>query len=220
MDIVLIWLLLALLFIVIGHLHRARQRRTASDVLSPRSLISAEMLADFQQRLLPVLAVAGYQVRDGSVTFEGNLRTDTQTARGEINRAFAGEKFTPLLQEGDRHGRVKIALLRGIEELAWPPTVAERPNWALHSVLVILTLVTTTWAGALQAGVNLLQEPQQIRHRFALQRRSDVDSRRARAWTLFHREAPPHPCHAAVFYSCAFRARYFRCVYQTQIVGA
>lgn len=77
MDILLIWLVLALLFIAIGCLHRARERKRASGLwegLSPAPLISAETLADFHQRLLPVLAVAGYQVRDGSVMFEGNLR--------------------------------------------------------------------------------------------------------------------------------------------------
>lgn len=161
MDIILIWLVMTFLFIAMSYLLRARERRSATgprDVLSQAPLIGAETLADFQQRLLPVLAVAGYQVRDGSVMFEGNLRTDAQTARAEISRAFAGEKFTPLLQEGDGHGRVKIALLPGIEELAWPGRI-ERPKWAVHVVLFLLTLVTTTWVGALQAGVNLLQEP-------------------------------------------------------------
>ena len=75
MDILLIWFVLALLFLAIGYLHRARERRTAAgrEVLSPEPLIGAETLADFHQRLLPVLAVAGYQVRDASVMFEGNL---------------------------------------------------------------------------------------------------------------------------------------------------
>ncbi|HEX7518413.1 MAG TPA: site-2 protease family protein [Chthoniobacterales bacterium] len=162
MDTLLIWLVLALLFIAIGYLHRARERRSAPgfrEVLSAGPLIGAETLADFHRRLLPVLAVAGYQVRDGSVMFEGNLRTDARTALTEISRAFAGEKFTPLLQEGDGRGRVKIALLPGIEELAWPPAGIERPNWAVHFVLFVLTLVTTTWVGALHAGVNLIQEP-------------------------------------------------------------
>lgn len=75
MDILLIWFVLALLFLAIGYLHRARERRTAAgrEVLSPEPLIGAETLADFHQRPLPVLAVAGYQVRDASVMFEGNL---------------------------------------------------------------------------------------------------------------------------------------------------
>lgn len=55
--------------------------------------------------------------------------------------------------------RVKIALLPGIEELAWPPAETERPKWRVHLVLFLLTLVTTTWVGALHAGINLMQEP-------------------------------------------------------------
>jgi membrane-associated protease RseP (regulator of RpoE activity) len=35
----------------------------------------------------------------------------------------------------------------------------ERPNWALHWGLFFATMATTTWAGALHAGVNLLHQP-------------------------------------------------------------
>jgi membrane-associated protease RseP (regulator of RpoE activity) len=36
---------------------------------------------------------------------------------------------------------------------------AERPKWGLHWLLFAATVATTTWAGALHAGVNLLQQP-------------------------------------------------------------
>jgi membrane-associated protease RseP (regulator of RpoE activity) len=39
---------------------------------------------------------------------------------------------------------------------------AARPKWWLHWLLFATTLATTTWAGALHAGVNLLQQPERF----------------------------------------------------------
>jgi len=35
----------------------------------------------------------------------------------------------------------------------------KEPNWLLHGILLLLTLATTTWAGALHQGVNILKDP-------------------------------------------------------------
>ena len=162
MDIVLIWLVFTLLFIAIAYILSARARRKAMarrEILAREPAIGVETLTDFQQRVMPVLAVAGHQVRDGGVLFEGDLRTDPKSALAELTRAFAGERLTPLLREGHDHGGVRVALLPGIEQIAWPPKVIERPNWRVHLLLFVLTLITTTLVGALHAGVNLIQEP-------------------------------------------------------------
>jgi Zn-dependent protease len=37
-----------------------------------------------------------------------------------------------------------------------------KPNWWLHWLLFVATIATTTWAGALPAGVNLLQQPERF----------------------------------------------------------
>ena len=71
-----------------------------------------------------------------------------------IRDAFAGEPLTPMLLEGDRHD-VRLLMLPGREAAKEP----ERPNWALHWLLFLATIATTTWAGALHAGVDLLQHP-------------------------------------------------------------
>jgi membrane-associated protease RseP (regulator of RpoE activity) len=161
MNILLTWLIFMLLFLAIGYMLGARNRNAArrEDESSETPAIGADLLADFQQRVMPVLAVAGHQTRAGAVLFEGKLRTDPQSAISQLKRAFAPEKFTPILEEGERSGQVKVALLPGIGELAEPPSAAERPNWALHWLLFGLTLITTTWAGALHAGVDLVKEP-------------------------------------------------------------
>jgi len=162
MNILLTWLIFMVLFLAIGYILGARNKSAArreDEASETPKAFGAEKLADFQQRVTPVLAVEGHQTHAGGVLFDGKLRTDPQSALSQLTRAFGPEKFTPILEEGERSGQVKVALLPGISELAGPSAVAERPNWPLHFLLFALTLVTTTWAGALQAGVNLIKDP-------------------------------------------------------------
>jgi hypothetical protein len=164
MNILLSWVLFMLLFLALGYILGARRRTAArrEDESSENQPIGAEMLASFQQRVMPVLAVAGYQVRDGGVLFDGKLRTDPRSALSQLTRAFAPDKLTPILREGEGRGQVKVALLPGISELVAPSAVVERPKWGLHLLLFVLTLMTTTWAGALHAGVDLIKEPARL----------------------------------------------------------
>lgn len=161
MHLLLTWLIFMLLFLAIDYVLGARSRRGARPEaeFSQPPAIGSEMLANFQQRVMPVMAVAEHQTRAGGVLFEGKLRTDPQDAVFQLTREFAPEKLTPILEEGERSGEVKVALLPGLEELARRPALAERPNWAVHWLLFALTILTTTWAGALQAGVDLTREP-------------------------------------------------------------
>jgi len=85
--------------------------------------------------------------------FEGKIRGETEDMFRKIRRAFADEPFTPILVEGEAND-VCLVLLQGRREAA-----AEAPKWWLHWLLFLATLATTTWAGALHAGVDLLQEP-------------------------------------------------------------
>jgi membrane-associated protease RseP (regulator of RpoE activity) len=164
MNILLTWVLFMLLFLALGYILGARNRSATrrEDESSENQPIGAEMLASFQQRVMPVLAIAGHQTRGGGVLFEGKLRTDPQDALSQLTRAFAPDKFTPILQEGERSGHVKLALLPAISELVAPSAVVERPKWGLHLLLFVLTLMTTTWAGALHAGVDLIKEPARL----------------------------------------------------------
>lgn len=164
MDILLTWLFFMLLFLALGYILGARNRRAIRrQAQSPASpMISAEMLANFQQRVMPVLAVAGHQTRNGGVLFDGKLRTDPQSALAQLTRAFAPDKLTPILGEGEGHDQVKVALIPGISELAGQSATVERPNWVLHWLLFALTVMTTTWAGALHAGVDLIKEPARV----------------------------------------------------------
>jgi len=62
--------------------------------------------------------------------------------------------LTPLLQEGQVDD-VEVLLLPMREQ----PARAESTRWGIHILLFLATFLTTTWAGALQSGVNLLHDP-------------------------------------------------------------
>lgn len=164
MNILLTWVLFMLLFLALGYILGARNRSATrrEDESSENQPIGAEMLASFEQRVMPVLAIAGHQMHAGGVLFAGKLRTDPQSALSQLTRAFAPDKLTPMLQEGEGRGQVKVTLLPGIGELTGQPAVVERPKWGLHLLLFVLTLMTTTWAGALHAGVDLIKEPARL----------------------------------------------------------
>lgn len=85
---------------------------------------------------------------------EGELLRDPDEAYALLKEKSENSGVTPLLQE-DREGRPLLLWLPG----ATPPSAGkERSAW-LNALLLLLTLMTTTWAGALHAGVDLLQDP-------------------------------------------------------------
>ena len=89
-----------------------------------------------------------------SLVLEGELLRGPDEAHETLRRRLEGTGTTALLQE-DPAGRPLLVFL---------PAPAARPDqegpgrW-LNLVLFALTLVTTTWAGALHAGVNLMENP-------------------------------------------------------------
>ena len=122
MNILLNWLIFMMLFLAIGYILGARNRSAArrDDEASETPAVGAETLADFQQRVTPVLAVEGHQMHAGGVLFDGKLRTDPQSALSQLTRSFWPEKFTPILEEGERSGKVKVALLPGDQRISRP----------------------------------------------------------------------------------------------------
>lgn len=103
-----------------------------------------------------------FRVRHGrrageAVIQEGELLTGADEAYAVLKERAQNTGVTPLLQE-DRDGRPLLVWLPGTADQGGGK---ERGPW-LHVLLFLLTLVTTTWAGALHAGVNLLAEPQRF----------------------------------------------------------
>jgi membrane-associated protease RseP (regulator of RpoE activity) len=89
-----------------------------------------------------------------AVVQEGELLRDPDEAYAVLKARSENAGATPLLQEG-RDGR---PLLVWLPEAADGGARKERSPW-LNVLLLLLTLLTTTWAGAAHAGVDLLQEP-------------------------------------------------------------
>jgi membrane-associated protease RseP (regulator of RpoE activity) len=161
MNAFLFWLILMLVFFLaygLGAQRAAVKLRAERDQIGKAPpAIAPETLAALQARVEPMLAVTGHKVVGNIVQLSGHLRGDPDEMFGKIREAFAGDPITPMLLEGDQ-GDVNLVFLPAekAEPKPW------RVNWPLHWALFLATFATTTWAGALDVGVNLLQHPQQF----------------------------------------------------------
>ena len=157
MNSLLFWFVLFVAFIImyaLGARAGARRVAAARGAKEP-PLLPSEKLTAAETKLAPFMAIAGHRVLGETLEFDGHLRGDAERQFQAIRGAFAGDPVTPMLLEGE-HGQSRLLLL--------PLDAAKagrlsRPKWGLHVLLFLATLATTTWAGALHAGVDLLQEP-------------------------------------------------------------
>ena len=163
MDILIIWVIFVLVFMALTYLLGARRAAAARGKkdISEQPSISRDTLNRFEERVRSVLAVTGHEVHGDAVLFEGRLKTSPEAALAELREVFAPDRLTPLLREATG-AEVRLALFPETKGLVQQPIVVEKPKWRVHLLLFLLTLLMTTWAGALHAGVNLLQEPGRI----------------------------------------------------------
>jgi Zn-dependent protease len=89
-----------------------------------------------------------------AVVQDGELLRDPDETYAILKQRSEKTGVTPLLQE-DREGRPMLVWLPGTADQG---ARKERGPW-LNILLLLLTLVTTTWAGAMHGGLDLLQEP-------------------------------------------------------------
>lgn len=159
MSALLFWLILVVVFLAaytLGARRTAARFKSAAPPQPSEGLpgIAPDEVAALQSRLAPMLAITGHKAFGDVVEFTGHLRGKTEEMFRQIREAFTGEAVTPLLLEGEE-GDVRVVMLPG-QQVDRP---AVRPKWALHWLLFFATVATTTWAGALHTGVNLLQHP-------------------------------------------------------------
>ena len=131
----------------------ATQRRlvtAAGPDLGPRMLNEAEQPEAVRQVMDVRIAIK----EDGVQVFRGPLRDSASVSFEKLNRALP-KGFVPLVQEDEQLG-AKIVLIPSPAE----EDVSRKPvrPW-LHWLLFGLTIITTTWAGAGQQGIDLAQEP-------------------------------------------------------------
>lgn len=91
---------------------------------------------------------------DDTLIFEGNLLTEPDAAYQKLKEESDKKNISTLLQE-DNSGRTLIIVSGKKEDFS-----AVKPSKAaINLILFILTILTTTFAGALQQGINILKEP-------------------------------------------------------------
>jgi hypothetical protein len=118
------------------------------------SPMDPEQLAVLEGMVAPYLAITGRKSFGDLAEFEGHLLTTAEEAVRQLKQLFQPRGLTPLLQEGETDD-VRLLVLPMQEQ----PAKVERTRWGIHLLLFVATLLTTTWAGALQSGVNLLHDP-------------------------------------------------------------
>lgn len=155
MNALFFWLILLFLFFA-AYMLGARNAVARAAAPAP-PVIPTDKMIEMESKLAPLLTITGRKVFGDVIQFEGSLRGGAEEMFPKIRDVFAGEPVTPLLLEGEHHEVRVVVLPTRIEAQA-----EERPKWWLHWLLFVATLATTTWAGALQAGVNLLQQPERF----------------------------------------------------------
>lgn len=148
-PLIMILCCLAMFYLTAGACHHEPAERIAQAVPEEPTTPPAEAL-----KTEDVFRVQHSRRVGEAVVQEGELLRDADEAYAILKERSEKTGVTPLLQE-DRDGRPLLVWLPGAADRA---AGKERGPW-LNVLLVLLTLVTTTWAGALHAGVDLLQEP-------------------------------------------------------------
>ncbi|MCA9010120.1 MAG: site-2 protease family protein [Planctomycetaceae bacterium] len=94
---------------------------------------------------------------NGLGMFRGPLREPADQALRDLQAEFDG-RSVPLIQEDDELGSLIILMPRVVKEENLDPPSRHGIHWLLFG----LTFLTTTWAGAMHQGINLLREPGSI----------------------------------------------------------
>jgi len=113
-----------------------------------------ERIRSLANDLQPFLSVKGWKVAGDGIQFEGSLRGDPADALKGITDKVDSSKVRVILTEGEQN-QARVTLV----PISTEESVPKAPNWWLHGTLLLLTVATTTWAGALQQGVDILQNP-------------------------------------------------------------
>jgi Zn-dependent protease len=140
---------LAMFYLTAGACHQEPAERIAEVVPEEPPVTPAETL-----KVDDVFRVHHSRRLGQAVVQEGELLREPDEAYAVLKARSANRDVTLLLQE-DREGRPLLLWLPGTVERS---ASKARGPW-LNILLLLLTFVTTTWAGAFHAGVDLLQEP-------------------------------------------------------------
>ena len=130
-----------------------RERPPVEDI-GPRVLQEREQPA-LVRELMRVDAAT--EEPDGTQTFRGRLTQSADAAYARLRSAF-GRETVPLLQEDPSSPAAIVLIPAPVERAALRREI--RP-W-VHWLLFLLTMATTTWAGAAHQGIDVLREPARV----------------------------------------------------------
>ena len=154
----LVLLVLVLCCLAMLHWSTGACGRHAPEKIEPPSAEQAMPIGEAEMDLLSGIFRPTSRRQAGRVLIiDGELLQNPDQAYQSLKTRFEDVNVTPLLQENEDE-RPQIVLLPGrIERQA----SKERSSW-INLGLFLATIVTTTWAGALHQGTNLLADPSQF----------------------------------------------------------
>lgn len=147
------WVLAAaVLFLIWSFTTFSRERVTTAKPaqLEPRMLHEEEQPGAVREVMNVKIAIE----KAGVLIFRGRLREAASSVYARLRAAFP-ERTIPFVQEDEELGATIMLMPKSVEQISMERPV--RP-W-LNILLFVLTLLTTTWIGALQQGVNLFSYP-------------------------------------------------------------
>ena len=161
----LFWLMLLLPILVFSFIWPVARESSPEELAAKLEAEQAPQEAEWRQDRLQLPGPLGKRVAremeiEGTrherelVIFEGRLRGDPEAAFERLKRSFAEVNLSPRLLEGER-GRTLVVGVPLSPAEARPA----RQHLGVPLLLFAATLLTTTWAGALHQGINLLREP-------------------------------------------------------------
>ena len=152
-----VWFLVLMIFLwlgfILGSASKCHEEDSASSPLGP----NIDAIEAMRSKVAGVLSISGHQSEGEIVSFEGRLTQPADSAVALLESGFADQAVTPIIQEGEKEN-VKVILL----PITDSTEATEPTKWGIHFLLFALTVLTTTWVGALHAGINLLSEPGQF----------------------------------------------------------
>lgn len=129
-------------------------RRNATAIESAAEQIHVLTEQDLPSAVQDVMNINVALEEDGVQVFRGNLKESPEVVYKKLKETVGNDRV-PLLQQDPKMSAAIVILPKNEEK-----TKIVRPwlNWLLFA----LTFITTTWAGALHQGVNLLDDPLQF----------------------------------------------------------
>lgn len=143
-----IWMGLLLCFWLISM--RVGARTSRAPIAPPHPLAAEEQPAAVRE----VMDVRSAEEINGFQVFRGQLREPAAAAYANLKRAL-GTKSAPMVQADEQFGAAILLMPEPPEK----GKVAKHVKPWVNALLFVLTVGTTTWAGAAHQGVDLLREP-------------------------------------------------------------